>query len=724
MRHSAGWLMVVAGTAASVQAQTIFPERPEPNDLKAQSTVAAGMLPGDRLTGRTQGVGFGTGATSHDTFLVSPAALPPGVYRHQLTLVTAPVGGIMMSLRGLNQNNLRQIVLNTDVQIASGFVTSTVIANTWYGFGRQEPVYLRVQGLSASPQYTIEFSTQPAEVTPIASPFTTGQMSFLFESANASADAELWVYDSQFRPMIGMNNDDPMVAMSSIDRASLTRTLQPGTYYLIVGLANLANELVSPADEATPDDDEVLDVAGALAPRGGTTTSFFGDLTIMDSVDAFTIPNVPLSNTGRWYSFQVNSACTAPVIIAGPSSGSAAATQSFTFTAGAIGSEPMAWQWMYEGQDIAGATSSSYTIDSLNFAHAGSYSVRVSNACGQDTSASVLLSVVPFEPQIIEQPVSVAACPGATASFSVVATANMGGPLSYQWRRDGVMIPGAQNPVYECTAMEEGAYDCIVSEEGLGWAQSEPARMGFFRDPPRIRLNGPETVIVNRPVQTYEELGASAMDDCDPAVAVVIGGDVVNSSVPGQYVVSYDATDSQGLRAATVYRYVTVADAQRPAVSISVARPMIWPPNHTMQNVGLRVQAGDTCDGAVCGSKVKVRVFSDEPQADHRLDREIDSRMGAGALELRRERRAQGDGRVYLIVASVADASGNMGFASTTVVVPHDLSPASLARVRAQAASIQAKAAALFKAATTVRAVEDGLQAEGFRQVGARRSQE
>jgi hypothetical protein len=64
---------------------------------------------------------------------------------------------------------------------------------------------------------------------------------------------------------------------------------------------------------------------------------------------------------------------------------------------------------------------------------------------------------------ITTQPVAVTVVSGQEASFSVVAT---GGKLSYQWRKDGVAVPGVTaskftfSPAY---ASHAGSYDVVVT---------------------------------------------------------------------------------------------------------------------------------------------------------------------------------------------------------------------------------------------------------------------
>ena len=55
-----------------------------------------------------------------------------------------------------------------------------------------------------------------------------------------------------------------------------------------------------------------------------------------------------------------------------------------------------------------------------------------------------------------------------------------------------------------------------------------------------------------------------------------------------------------------------------------------------------------------------------------------------GAVRLRAERAAGGDGRVYLLTSSVSDACGNTAFACTVSGVPHNNSDPSGALLAAQ----------------------------------------
>ena len=75
--------------------------------------------------------------------------------------------------------------------------------------------------------------------------------------------------------------------------------------------------------------------------------------------------------------------------------------------------------------------------------------------------------------------------------------------------------------------------------------------------PPVITLNGDSTINLNVG-DTYTEQGATATDNVDTNVAVIISGSV-DTSTAGTYTVDYDATDAAGNHAIEVVRTVIVS---------------------------------------------------------------------------------------------------------------------------------------------------------------------
>jgi hypothetical protein len=119
-----------------------------------------------------------------------------------------------------------------------------------------------------------------------------------------------------------------------------------------------------------------------------------------------------------------------------------------------------------------------------------------------------------------------------------------------------------------------------------------------------------------------------------------------------------------------------------PLPSASVSEALLWPADYSMVNVGLAVQLNDDADPS---THLSVQVYAnDNANAADAAD------IAPGALQLRAYRQGNGSGRVYLIVATATDASGQTGFDVCTVVVPHDQSGGAIAQVQAAAADAEA----------------------------------
>jgi hypothetical protein len=123
----------------------------------------------------------------------------------------------------------------------------------------------------------------------------------------------------------------------------------------------------------------------------------------------------------------------------------------------------LTYQWRFNGANISGATTSSYTKSNAQASDAGNYSVVVANAGGSVTSANAALTVnVP--PSITAQPSNQTVTQGASATFTVAAT---GSPtLSYQWSFNGVNISGATASSYtksNAQSSDAGNYAVVVS---------------------------------------------------------------------------------------------------------------------------------------------------------------------------------------------------------------------------------------------------------------------
>lgn len=198
-----------------------------------------------------------------------------------------------------------------------------------------------------------------------------------------------------------------------------------------------------------------------------------------DSEPALTLQNVQLEQAGGYFVvvydadwiWVASSIATLtvtpddpPAIVIQPQNQVAAIGGGATFTVTVTGTAPFTYQWRFNGGDIAGGTTSTMTLNDVQEADAGAYSVLVENHVGAATSVDALLQVVtPAAPTILSQPVARTAIVGADVVFSVQVVSPP--PTTYQWRRNGNTIVGATGPslvIQNVSPADSGSYSVVV----------------------------------------------------------------------------------------------------------------------------------------------------------------------------------------------------------------------------------------------------------------------
>lgn len=84
-----------------------------------------------------------------------------------------------------------------------------------------------------------------------------------------------------------------------------------------------------------------------------------------------------------------------PEIVGQPTNRTVTAGGTASFSVQAVGTGPLAYQWLFNSNVINGATNSSLTWTNVQMTQAGPYSVVVSNAYGSTTSSNATLTVTP-----------------------------------------------------------------------------------------------------------------------------------------------------------------------------------------------------------------------------------------------------------------------------------------------------------------------------------------
>jgi hypothetical protein len=167
---------------------------------------------------------------------------------------------------------------------------------------------------------------------------------------------------------------------------------------------------------------------------------------------------------------------TAPTVDTNPTSQEVCEGTPVTFSVSGSGSPAPTFQWRKGGSNIAGATSSSYSIGGVTPGDGGSYDCVLTNSCGSATSGAATLTV-DTAPVVIDQPADQSACSGGSATFTVSG----GGTPSptFQWRKGGTDIPGANAAsltISPVAATDQGTYDCVLTN-ACGSTNSSPATL-------------------------------------------------------------------------------------------------------------------------------------------------------------------------------------------------------------------------------------------------------
>src|SRR6478672_1341433 len=84
---------------------------------------------------------------------------------------------------------------------------------------------------------------------------------------------------------------------------------------------------------------------------------------------------------------------TAPTISTQPRSQSASLGAAVTFRVVASGTAPLSYHWHFNAGDVEGARTNSLILSNLTIAHAGEYSVTITNSAGSTNSAVAVLAV-------------------------------------------------------------------------------------------------------------------------------------------------------------------------------------------------------------------------------------------------------------------------------------------------------------------------------------------
>ena len=255
-----------------------------------------------------------------------------------------------------------------------------------------------------------------------------------------------------------------------------TSPVLPCAIRFLIGLAMVASTSLATAQDLKIDWFRI---------GGGGGASSGSNYTVIGNVGQFEAGSLAAGNfklDGGFWPVESEADGGLPTITTQPQSEQVPLGTTATFTVVASSATPLSYQWRLNGADLPGATGAVLVLTDVQASDAGDYTVEVSNAFGGVTSVPATLIVL-FPPSITLGPITASVLPGALVNFIVVATGSE--PLTYQWRLNGVNLPGATAStltILSAQVLNGGSYSVVVAN-AAGAVTSDPAGLFVFVPP-------------------------------------------------------------------------------------------------------------------------------------------------------------------------------------------------------------------------------------------------
>ncbi|MCX8091560.1 MAG: immunoglobulin domain-containing protein, partial [Verrucomicrobiae bacterium] len=170
---------------------------------------------------------------------------------------------------------------------------------------------------------------------------------------------------------------------------------------------------------------------------------------------------------------------TPPFIVTHPRSTNVLVGSTVTFSVVAGGTEPLSYQWRFNGTNLPGATAPTLTLTNVQFSQAGAYSVLVTNALGSALSSNATLTL--SFPTAVVRIASTNIMAGRAITLPVLLSANgnengLGFSLSFNTQRLAFASAALGNGAAGATLLVNATY---ASTGRLGVVVAFPPQQTF-----------------------------------------------------------------------------------------------------------------------------------------------------------------------------------------------------------------------------------------------------
>jgi sugar lactone lactonase YvrE len=494
----------------------------------------------------------GPNANSANPWWALSTATPQGWVTNAGSGVT-PHGGSQMAG---STTTLRQDYLNLLYRMNAGQIYYGNFMCDWWFY---DPYGSTSSGATNSQEYLAVAQYAPVSTIGDTSTFTTYNQRMSLGAYNGSVGYNYLYYQARIIGGLG--------TFGSGNSWYNTATLRSAGWHharILVGIPNPANYA-----QVSMYIDNMI---SATVTSGGTNLGY--------NLLELNHDMASVSGAGWYYDDLTFRAANDPWIVEQPVSRSASPGQPASFTTVAVGT---AYQWQFNGADIAGATTSSYGMTSVAATNFGSYACLISGTNGTITTSQAVLTVT-GPPVVVAQPASLTVTQSQDAAFSVTPAGTT--PLSFQWQFNNTPISGATGTNYTLSSAQStnaGSYSVVVTN-AWGSATSAVATLTVLV-PPSI-ASGPLSLTVTQ--------GQNATFTVTPtgSTPLVCQWQFNALPVPGATATNYTVADAQPTNAGG---YSVVITNALGSITSSVATlTVLVPPSITNQPQSQIVLAG-TC---------------------------------------------------------------------------------------------------------------------------------